>query len=187
MFNVGFGSLNQPLSVSFGNGNNLKPTFSTEQTQHLKTNIQQNQGQGNNQNSNFQNQFYTEVMNIVNIIRQNYAAVYYDTKENWNAQTRLKSERKAIYIYSNQSYIDDGEGGQIPVPAIKIGDGTSYLIDMPFVNNDLMLQLADHINDKIVHITEEERIFWNNKVSCYQDDEDDETLVFSKLFFKTED
>ena len=71
-----------------------------------------------------------------------------DTKENWDAQTTL----------------------------FKIGDGTSYLIDMPF-NDDVM---SRHVADSVIHISSTERTFWNNKVTCYLDVNNLENLVFSK-------
>lgn len=59
-------------------------------------------------------------------------AIHYDTTENWNSRTMLVGERSHIYIYSDYASAEiDGE--TILVPAMKIGDGNSYLIDMPFV------------------------------------------------------
>ncbi len=61
-------------------------------------------------------------------------AIHYDTTENWNSRTMLVGERSHIYIYSDYtSTVIDGE--TVPVPAMKIGDGNSYLIDMPFVTS----------------------------------------------------
>lgn len=59
-------------------------------------------------------------------------AIHYDTTENWNSRTMLVGERSHIYIYSDYASAEiDGE--TVLVPAMKIGDGNSYLIDMPFV------------------------------------------------------
>ena len=59
-------------------------------------------------------------------------AIHYDTTENWNSKTMLVGEKSHIYIYSDYtSTVIDGE--TVLVPAMKIGDGNSYLIDMPFV------------------------------------------------------
>ena len=54
------------------------------------------------------------------------------------------------------------------VPGIKIGDGSAYVVDLPFVN-----------------ITSEQVNFWNNKVNCYletelTDEGNNETLVFTR-------
>lgn len=56
--------------------------------------------------------------------------IRYDTTANWNAQVQLTAERGVIYIYSDHAVDEDGK----TVAGIKIGDGTSYLIDMPFIN-----------------------------------------------------
>ena len=99
-------------------------------------------------------------------INQLWYKVYYDTTENWNAKRTFIGERGSIYIYSDAESIDDGEGGTTPVPGIKVADGNAYLIDQPFVDAALRNMLIDHINDRIVHITQQEREFWNSKVKA---------------------
>lgn len=123
---------------------------------------------------------YGAIINSVNTIMQLCAPVYYDTEENWNIMRTLLSEKRSIYVYSNHRYINDGHGNQYPVPSIKIGDGVSYLIDLPFVNQEVEIELATHINNQIIHITQQEREFWNNKVTCYLDELNTENLIFSK-------
>lgn len=59
-----------------------------------------------------------------------YNRIRYDTTANWDAQVQLTAERGVVYIYSDHAVDEDGK----TVAGIKIGDGTSYLIDMPFVN-----------------------------------------------------
>lgn len=88
--------------------------------------------------------------------------VYYDTKENWDAQTHLITERAAIYVYTNYEIIYDAVGNPIEIAGLKIGDGTSYLIDMPFVSDKITAMLLSHIGDNTIHITAAERDFWNN-------------------------
>lgn len=100
--------------------------------------------------------------------------IFTDTTANWDAQRDLVGRKNCIYVYSDYTTIDG-----VNVPAIKIGDGTSYLIDMPFViGNEATLN--DHINDRSVHITNDERLFWNNKVTCFLSQSDEEIIVFSK-------
>ena len=108
-------------------------------------------------------------------------AVYYDTTANWNLQRDLVAERSAIYIYSDHTYIDDGHGNQIPIAGIKIGDGTSYLIDMPFATDSDSETLLRHISNHDIHITNEERASWNNKVTAFMDSSNPDTLVLSKI------
>ena len=90
------------------------------------------------------------------------ANLYYDTKENWDRQLDLVAEQAAVYVYSNADYIDDGNGNLIPIAGIKIGDGTSYLIDMPFVSESVLKIILAHVSDLSVHVTEAEKEFWNN-------------------------
>lgn len=96
------------------------------------------------------------------------AKIYYDTKENWNSQTSFISEHHAIYVYTNYKEIEDEVGNKTYVPGIKIGDGKAYLIDLPFVGDitDVETNLEQHIQNLSMHITEEERLFWNNKCNA---------------------
>ena len=101
--------------------------------------------------------------------------VYSDTTENWNSQRSLIGKYNCIYVYTDYRDVD-GE----PVPGIKMGDGTSYLIDLPFVMGDTR-QLYDHISDIVMHVSSVERESWNNKVTCYISPTDSEELVFSRI------
>ena len=61
------------------------------------------------------------------------SGTYYGTSEYWNSKTNMISQAGYIYIYSDyHTEIINGE--TYNVPAIKVGDGTSYLIDLPFVS-----------------------------------------------------
>ena len=112
--------------------------------------------------------YHSELMNYL----EQYIVIFYDTTANWNAKSTLVGKQGCIYVYSD--YQQDGDGNDIP--GIKIGDGNSYLIDAPFTDT---LYKA-HIEDTVKHITSAERTFWNNKVTCYLDPNNSETLVFSK-------
>lgn len=97
--------------------------------------------------------------------------VHVGTTAMWNSTPQLIAKAKHIYVYSDYAGLD--------VPGIKIGDGTTYLIDLPFVEgNDS--RLNEHIYNEIIHVTSAERTFWNNKVTCYISPADSERLVFSK-------
>lgn len=108
--------------------------------------------------------------------------IYYNTKSGWNAQPSLIAEEGAIYIYKDYSTISDGNEAK-DVPALKIGDGTSYLIDMPIVNGDIADLLLEHINNTIIHVSSDDRTFWNNKSSAYLQPNTTETLVLSNTSF----
>lgn len=95
--------------------------------------------------------------------------IYYSKKKaDWDANRDMVSQKDALYIYSDYKLIEQ-DGKQIYMPGIKIGDGTSYLIDLPFANQNKNSEiedlLLDHINNRIVHISAEQRDFWNNKLN----------------------
>lgn len=97
--------------------------------------------------------------------------VLYATTETWNSQPQLISAKGFIYIYAD--YRQNGQGQNIP--AMKVGDGNAYLIDMPFTDE----LLYGHITDNVRHITQQEREFWNNKMRCYTSEIQDDVLIFT--------
>lgn len=110
-------------------------------------------------------------------------AIYYDTTANWNAQSGIVSQEGALYIYSDYKVIEDEVGNRNNVPGIRIGDGASYLIDLPFLSDNSVDVFYSHINNTSMHVSESDRIFWNNKVSSYLDSQDTENLVLSKDYY----
>ena len=97
-----------------------------------------------------------------------------DTTANWRAVANtfipLKGE---IIVYSDYAS-KEVNGETVYIPNFKVGDGLAYGIDLPFVNDDLRDTLSAHLLDRTSHITAEERNFWNNKVRCYVNTEEDE-------------
>ena len=101
-----------------------------------------------------------------------------ESTQYWNEALGFIPLEGEIIIYNDYSTIQkevDGVIQNIKVPAIKIGDGTSYLIDMPFTDD----AYARHILDTVVHITAAERESWNNKVRCFIDPENAQNIVFT--------
>ena len=94
------------------------------------------------------------------------------TTAEWNSQTHLIARKNIVYVYSDHEHDSLGN----PIAAFKVGDGLTYLIDLPF-NDDLWME---HINDTTVHITDAEREFWNNKVTAYLNAQDLEELILTK-------
>ena len=95
------------------------------------------------------------------------------TVEEWNINPNLISEKDVLYIYSDYKK-KQKDGKEIVIPGIKMGDGKGYLIDLPFLNdiNSTFEQiLMDHIDNDVVHITQMEREFWNNKLNLSLSDE----------------
>ena len=83
------------------------------------------------------------------------------TTAEWNSDPTLIAQKNMIYIYTDY---DEVQGQKIP--AIKIGDGTTYLIDLPFTAMGSG------------NVTPEQIEFWNNKVRVYIDENNEENLVF---------
>lgn len=104
--------------------------------------------------------------------------IHYGTTEHWNSQPDLVGKKSHIYVYSDYAETEiDGE--IVAVPNIKIGDGSAFLIDNPFVTKSVEDILNLHLNDGDVHISETERDFWNEKVRCFIDPEDPEKIIFT--------
>lgn len=100
-----------------------------------------------------------------------------DTVAGWNSQPQLISKKDVIYVYVDRQQEVNDQGVVVYIPSIKIGDGRAYLIDLPFTD-DLMIK---HMANGDIHVTLEEKEFWNNKVTSYIDSDDEEMLVLSKL------
>ena len=96
--------------------------------------------------------------------------IFYNTTAYWNSRPTLVAKEGYIYIYS-----DHKQSQGVDIPGIKIGDGTSYLIDMPFTDKPL----DDHIADTVKHVTAIERAFWNDKVRCFVDPDNEGNLIFT--------
>ncbi len=110
----------------------------------------------------------------------NNKIVYYSKKKSeWDADRDTIAEKDVLYIYSDYKTIQK-DGKQLLVPGLKIGDGVSYLIDIPFVNNinsefeDLLL---DHINNKVIHVSAYDREFWDNKLNLDLELQDENLIL----------
>lgn len=104
--------------------------------------------------------------------------IHYGTCEYWNSQPDLVGKKSHIYVYSD--YVEtEIDGKMVSVPNIKIGDGNAFLIDNPFVTASVDDLLKLHISDSSVHVSDDERNFWNSKVRCYIDPENEESVIFT--------
>lgn len=110
--------------------------------------------------------------------RKDFARIEVKTSAEWSGYTQYVPEAGKIIVYSDRRVIDG-----VAYPGIKIADGLAYVVDLPFVGDDVsaafMNALEEHVNDQVVHITEDERQFWNNKIN-YNFDEQGENLVFNR-------
>lgn len=98
--------------------------------------------------------------------------IFFATTETWTSKPKTIAEKDVIYVYTDYNHTEDGQN----IPGIKIGNG-AYLIDTPFVD----ALYADHIMNTVIHVTEEEKNFWNNKVTCFADPNNENRVIFTKL------
>jgi len=69
------------------------------------------------------------------------ASIFTKTTAQWSKTPNLVSAAGTVYIYSDarsyeEQYVKNGQTltRTVQVPGLKIGDGTSYVVDLPFVN-----------------------------------------------------
>lgn len=107
------------------------------------------------------------------------ANVLIDTTANWAAKPQFIPERGTIVIYSDRSVIDG-----INYAGMKAGDGMAYLVDLPFIGDDVAIRIMSVINNHIantdIHVTAAEKAYWNNKLDS---ELDGETLILSPAAF----
>lgn len=106
-----------------------------------------------------------------------------DTTARWNSCPLMIPKKGQIIVYTDYSHKTDDEGNEVLIPGLKIGDGNAYLVDLPFVGEDkkqdlihLIEEFEAHKTNNEIHVSEEDRRFWNNKLN-YQIN--GETLVLT--------
>lgn len=111
-----------------------------------------------------------------------------DTKANWNTATGFIPLRGEVIIYEDFAQYEVEEYGETVVkniPNIKIGDGTTYVQDLPFVDKDLRDKLMEHINNQDIHVTLGDKARWDNKVNIDDSKEYTEDSVEYRLLNDT--
>ena len=91
-----------------------------------------------------------------------------DTTQHWGEARGFVPLAGEVIIYTDYKNYQKEVNGQIKtvlIPAIKIGDGKTYVQDLPFVNEELRDTLMEHINNMDLHVTLGEKTFWNNKIN----------------------
>lgn len=79
------------------------------------------------------------------------------TTEEWNSMPSYMAKKGIIYVYSDYRQEEDPTTHEIKnIPATKIGDGMTYLIDLPFSSLPITQEDIDRWNDHVgVYIDEE--------------------------------
>ncbi len=97
-----------------------------------------------------------------------------DTTANWNAARGFVPMLGEIIVYEDRDVVDG-----VNIPGIKIGDGTTYVQDLPFVGSyerDLILL---HTTNADIHVTAEDKLRWNHKVTT-DDSLSGENLILTR-------
>ena len=105
-----------------------------------------------------------------------------DSTANWNAALGFIPLQGELIIYNDYKTIEkeiDGELRTVQIPGIKIGDGRAYVQDLPFIDEELRDRIMVHINNPDIHVTLQEKLFWNNKLNV----DDNAELVDGALIF----
>lgn len=97
--------------------------------------------------------------------------VLFNSTEYWTNHSSLVSEKNTIYVYTDYKQTQDG----YYIAGVKVGDGSAYIVDLPF--SDMLME--QHMTDATIHVTPEDKEFWNNKINVV----DDMQLVNGTLIF----
>lgn len=105
-----------------------------------------------------------------NVTSQDLHIVSENTTDGWNSNPQYLPKAGEICVYTDYMAIQDDMGNDIIMyPGIKIGDGNSYLIDMPFVGEEtrnlLLEMIRNHESNANIHVSQNEREFWNSKLN----------------------
>ena len=84
------------------------------------------------------------------------AKISYGTTSYWQDHLSYIPEQGEIVIYVDHSSYEENDE-TVWVPGIKIGDGSAYGIDLPFVDDAIAQTVMEHISDTDIHITTAER------------------------------
>ena len=119
--------------------------------------------------------------------------IKHDTTENWNNARGfipLPGELIVYDDYETKTYQVEEYGETVTktvnIPNVKVGTGNAYVQDLAFIDDDIRDIVMQHIRDYDMHVTLQEKVFWNNKVNI--DDEYDkvhgevldELLIFNR-------
>lgn len=116
-----------------------------------------------------------------------------DTTENWNNAVGFIPLAGEVIVYTDyetKTYQTEEYGETVTktvqIPNIKIGTGNAYIQDLAFVDEKTRDILMAHIQDHDIHVTLQEKVFWNNKINVDDAAEQvsgelaDETLILNR-------
>ena len=119
--------------------------------------------------------------------------IKHDTTTNWNNAGGFVPLAGEVIVYDDyevKTYTREEYGEQVTrtvkIPNMKVGDGNTYVQDLPFVDEGTREILLDHIRSTEIHTTLQEKLFWNNKINVNDATEqitgelENETLILNR-------
>lgn len=94
-----------------------------------------------------------------------------DTVANWATRGMKESKEGWIYIYKDYMPFEDTY-----IPGIKVGTGNAYIVDLPFTD----AIYAQHILDSQIHVSQQDRQRWDNKITCYMSPDIQTRMIITK-------
>lgn len=90
-----------------------------------------------------------------------FAGIEFGSTEYWDSREDYVPVEGMIVVYTDYAITEQGK----LVPNFKIGNGETSLSEIQFVGSDIKEILQEHIENRTIHITQEERERWNNKLN----------------------
>lgn len=107
-----------------------------------------------------------------------------DTTQRWNNARGFIPLEGEIIIYSDYTSVEkemDGETTTVLVPGLKVGDGRTYVQDLPFIDDELRNIVLSHVNNENIHVTLNEKQKWWDKLNVNDHSEViDGSLIFNR-------
>lgn len=86
-------------------------------------------------------------------------------------------EQSQVVITIDDVFIDS-QGDEVEVSTIKIGDGTVPYSDLPTVNEYMTQQIVNHITDISMHVSDEDREWWEKHMDATYDESNERMNLF---------
>lgn len=123
------------------------------------------------------------LMSALDKIKLDNLNIFCKTTSQWNADVTFIPPKGSVIIYSDYSSVTNETTHETTyIPNIKIGDGSAYCVDLPFVQHDISNQILTIVNSHAantdIHTTAAEKAFWNNKLNYEIQGEE---LMFNRL------
>lgn len=119
------------------------------------------------------------LVNDLPFVRSDEPGIKLETTNFWNLNRTYIPKLGEMIIYADGESYTNNNNQLVVVPKIKIGDGITYVSDLPFLNEKDNVIIQQHISNSDIHITSAQRTFWNNKLNC-QSMVVDEALIFNR-------